>query len=149
MNKKFEEAINATPDVIGKYQRGLAALGCYSIKIEVENPKLIDGSLDIDNAVKSLYPEDARWDYAVSYNGKVYFIEVHPAMTSEVTKILKKLAWLKLWLQQHAPLIDEIKSETPYHWLQVSNCTILPTSPQYRRLAAAGLCPKRKCKLSV
>lgn len=27
MNKKFEEAINATPDVIGKYQRGLAALG--------------------------------------------------------------------------------------------------------------------------
>lgn len=27
MNKKFEEAINATPDVIGKYQRGLAAAG--------------------------------------------------------------------------------------------------------------------------
>lgn len=145
----FEEVINATPDVTGKYQKGLAALGSYSIKIEVEDSQLIDGSLDIDNTVKKLYPEDARWDYAVSYNGKVYFVEVHPAMTSEVTKILAKLAWLKQWLKQQAPLMDEIKAEVPYHWVQVSNCTILPTSPQYRRLAAAGLLPKRKCKLPV
>lgn len=145
----FEEAINATPDVTGKYQKGLAALGNYSTKIEIENSQLIDGSLDIDKTVKQLYPEDARWDYAVSYNGKVYFIEVHPAMTCEVTKILEKLAWLKQWLQQQAPLINKIKAEVPYHWGQASNCMILPTSPQYRRLAAAGLFPKRKCKLPI
>ena len=36
------------------------------------------------------------------------------AMTSEVTKILEKLAWLKQWLQQQAPLIDKIKAEVPY-----------------------------------
>lgn len=143
----FEEIVNATPDVTRKCQKGLTALGSYSTKIEVEDSQLIDGSLDIDSSVKKLYPEDARWDYAISYNGKVYFVEIHPAMTGEVTKILEKLAWLKQWLRQQAPLINKIKAEVPYHWVQVSNCTILSTSPQYRRLAAAGLFPKRKCKL--
>ena len=70
-------------------------------------------------------------------------------MTCEVTKILEKLVWLKQWLQQQAPLINKIKAEVPYHWVQASNCMILPTSPQYRRLAAAGLLPKRKCKLPI
>lgn len=67
------------------------------------------------------------------------------AMTSEVTKILEKLAWLKQWLQQQAPLIDKIKAEVPYSF-QLYDFT---PSPQYRWLAAAGLFPKRKCKLPI
>ena len=144
----FMLAVNATPDVMHKGKSGLSALGSDSGKVSPDDPRKVDGSLDIDESVKALYPEASRWDYAVSYDGKVHFIEVHPAATSEVNTVLKKLDWLKAWLRNQAPAIDGIKAENPYHWVYTSGYGISKGSPQYRRLAQVKLLPKAECILS-
>lgn len=144
----FVQAVDSTPDVAGKSKKGLSALGGNSTKIKATDTRKIDGSLDIDSSVEILYPEESRWDYGVSYNDKVYFVEVHPAMTNEVTTVLNKLAWLKQWLKNNAPEINKLKADDPYHWLQTANNLILPKTSQYRKLAESKLLPKKQLILS-
>lgn len=144
----FVQAVDSTPDVAGKSKKGLSALGGNSTKIKVTDARKVDGSLDIDCSVKKLYPEESRWDYGVSYNGKVYFVEVHPAMTNEVETVLKKLAWLKQWLKNQAPEISRLKADDPFHWIQTANNLILPKTSQYRKLAESKLLPKKQLILS-
>lgn len=138
----LRNATELTPDVKGHFCPGLQVLGKNSSKVKVTATKLIGGSLDIDSTVKQLYPEDARWDYAVEYEGKTYFIEVHPAFTGEVETIRKKLAWLKNWLQEKAPEINKIKSSNkPYNWVYTDTFAIAKTSRQYKAIAQLGLLP--------
>lgn len=90
----FAAAIAKTDDVKGCYQPGLKAIeGKYRSKVNVSGSA--DGSVDIDTCTKTQYPSDSRWDYVIGYNGKAYFIEVYSAETSEVSKVLQKLQWLK------------------------------------------------------
>lgn len=145
LNTAFVQAVDATLGVAGNTKKGLSALGANSTKVKPEDTRLVDGSLDIDSCVEKLYPESPRWDYAVSYNGKVYFIEVHPAMTNEVDTVLKKLGWLKQWLKTQALEIEKLKAENPYHWVQTADNQILSKTSQYRKLAEAKLLPKRQC----
>ena len=85
----FKEAIFATPLLKNAYKNGLQALGNYSNKVRPSDTKKCEGSVDIDAAVKGIYPNDSRWDYAIGYDGTTYFIEVHSAETSQVTPVLK------------------------------------------------------------
>lgn len=142
---KLAQAIEKTPDIKGHAQVGKNAIkGEYRSKIVVPNTKLLTCSVDIDNAVATLYPNENRWDYAIEYNKEVFFIEFHPAETSSVTVVLKKLEWLKEWLKKKAPKIDELKSAEhyPYYWIGSGSFNILKTSAQYRRLTEARLLPK-------
>lgn len=92
----FQAAVLATPEVEGCYQAGLKALKKdHRLKIAPANPSKCEGSLDIDACTLARYPDENRWDYAVAYDSKVYFVEVHPAETGEVSTILRKLQWLK------------------------------------------------------
>ncbi len=141
--KTFKEAVEATSDAASCFQSGLRALGNNSNKITVKNTSDLEGSLDIDTCTLSLYPQDNRWDYALSYKGVVFFVEVHTAKTIKVTEVEKKLRWLKDWLHSKAPEINKLKAKQPYHWVQTSNFDILRTSPQYKRLAQSGLLPKK------
>ena len=120
----FEEAVKATPDVSKGYRKGLEAFGEYKAKIKVPDSKKINGSLDIDAMTVNLYPDSYRWDYAISYDGEVFYIEVHSAITSEVSKMIKKLQWLKSWLVTKAPEINKLTTKTrqPYYWVQSSGC---------------------------
>lgn len=139
----FVNAVIATEDIQNCFQTGLKALGKYSTKIKVKEPKKICGSLDIDNCVKKKYPQDNRWDYAVCYDNEVYFVEVHTANTSEVNVVLRKLQWLKNWLNESAPEINRLKakSKTPFYWIQSNGNHILPNSPQAKAIALKGLRP--------
>ncbi len=138
----LHDAIEQTPDVKGHYCKGLQALEDDSSKIIVPQPRLIGGSLNIDKAVKGLYPDEARWDYALEYDGATYFVEVHPAFTGEVDKMKKKLAWLQNWLKTKAPEIDKLKSSRhPYAWVYTGTFAIMKTSKQYKQLAQMGLLP--------
>jgi len=102
----------------------------------------VDGSVDIDHAVESLYGDDPRWDYAIGYDGKICFVEIHPAYTSEVRKMISKLEWLKKWLKDKAPLLDDMQKISPaYIGIQSGRCAILPGSRQAKELAEAGLKP--------
>ena len=148
---QFEIAIDNTPDVMGGFQPGLKALSSNSSLIEVADTRLIDGSLDIDKKVQALYPNDNRWDYAISYNSKVCFVEVHPAETSQVTIMINKYNWLKSWLSNCAPDIYSLKKYEPsYVWVASGRNGLLRTSKEYRKLSVSGIHgPISKLKLTT
>jgi hypothetical protein len=143
----FKDAVQATPEIAANYKNGLSALGIYSAKIIVGNTKFLNGSIDIDSGTLDKYPNENRWDYAISYKNKVYFIEVHSAKTSEVKTVLKKLVWLKNWLNVKAPFINKLKAQKPYYWIQSKQFAIPKSSSQYRIAISAGLKPINKLEL--
>ncbi len=87
-----------------------------------------------------MHNNSPRWDYIVGYNEQAYFIEVHPASTSEVDNMIKKLDWLKKWLMENASAVYNMKGPNPFFWIASGKVSaILPTSKYGRRLAKAGL----------
>lgn len=146
----FKQAIEATPHVATGFRIGLTALGAHSSKISVSNTHHLQGSLDIDTFTTSRYPNSNRWDYAFAYKGEAFFIEVHSANSSEVRTVLRKLQWLKDWLNQHAPEINKLKAKKlpPFYWIQSKGFAIPKTSPQYRAAEGAGLKPISKLNLN-
>ncbi len=131
------------------YQSGLQALGKYSQKIVVVDTSKCEGSIDIDACTTAIYPNANRWDYALAYDSKVYFVEVHSAETSEVSVVLRKLQWLKDWLNEKAPKVRELKAEQPYYWIQSGKFSILKNSPQAKTIAQSGLRPIPKLILPI
>lgn len=142
----FKEAVEATPDVKKGYCEGIEAFGEYKSKIKVPEPSKIDGSLDIDGTTVKLYPTENRWDYALCYDSEVFYIEVHPAITCEVSKMIEKLKWLKSWLVYKAPKIKELttKARQPYYWVQTSKCNIPKHMRQYKIAVQNRILPMRE-----
>lgn len=101
-NNAFKYAITCTPDIKDGFRDGLQALGSNAKNVTPANSRKIDGSVDIDSCTHDLYPNESRWDYAIGYDGKAYFLEVHPANTSNVKEMVKKADWLKKWLSEKA-----------------------------------------------
>jgi len=146
--KTFKEAVDETPDLTNSYKFGLQAFGRHSEKIIVQETNRIDGSVNIDEVTKSKYPQESRWDYMFSYKNEVYFVEIHSAKTSEVKTVLKKLEWLKNWLNSKAKSVDSLKAKKPYHWIYSKKFDILSSSSQARLLSQNGLSlPKKELKL--
>ena len=143
----FKQAVEATPDVANGYRIGLSALGQYSDKINAANTRLLNGSVDIDACTTEKYPNENRWDYALAYSRKVYFVEVHSANTSQVSTVLRKLQWLKDWLNFSAPEINKLKAQQPYYWIMSNNNHILKGSSQARQISQACLKPISCLKL--
>lgn len=145
----FQKAVEGTPEISTAYRSGLQALkrsdrGAF----DVADTRLLDGSVDVDTAVQEKYPNENRWDYAIGYSGKVCYVELHPAYTSEVSTIEKKLKWLKTWLKEEAPLLDAIPKAIPaFVWAQTGKGAILPQSSQAKRLATLGIKVTRVHKL--
>lgn len=141
---RLKEAVDETPDVTGNHKKGLMALNDSDKKlIIVPDTRKIGGSLDIDSTTKRQYPNAARWDYAVEYDGETFFIEVHPASTTKLDVMLSKLEWLKRWLKTKAPRIDALKakSKPPFHWVHTGSSKIIKGSKQYKQLATHKLLP--------
>ena len=141
----FKKAIENTPLLKNAFEKGLKALGSNSSKVKPLDPSKCEGSVDIDTAVKSIYPNASRWDYAVGYNGKTYFIEVHTAKTDEVKSVLKKLQWLKDFLINDAPELN--KEPKSFHWIASNANHILPGSLQVRQLTLKGIKPVKELTL--
>lgn len=145
----FQKAVEGTPDISTAYRSGLQALKRSDRSaFDLADTRLLDGSVDIDTAVQEKYPNENRWDYAIGYSGKVCYVEVHPAYTSEVSVVENKLRWLKIWLKENAPLLDAIPKATPaFVWAQTGKGAILPRSSQARKLATMGIAVTPVCKL--
>lgn len=141
----FKTAIESTPLLKDAFKSGLKALGANSSKVKPTDTKKCEGSVDIDTAVRSVYPNDSRWDYAVGYDGVTHFIEVHSAKTDEVKPVLNKLKWLKEFLIEEAPNLN--KESKRFHWIASSGNHILPNSSQARQLAQAGITIVRQLTL--
>ena len=112
----------------------------------VKDARRLDGSLNIDEETKMLYPNESRWDYAIGYDGKVYYIEVHPANTSNVEEIIKKKLWLDKWLKEKAPSLSALKAGSPkFQWAATEAGVHVSAQSTYaRRLSQRGIeRPKR------
>ncbi len=146
---KFKEAVESTEHVKNCYQDGLRALGAHRNKVELSDTSCCEGSVGIDACVLTKFPINNRWDYTFSYKEEVFFVEVHSANTGEVSAVLKKLQWLKDWLNQHAPEINKLKakSKPAFYWLQSNGYHISKNSRQERLIVQEGLRPISKLKL--
>ena len=113
--------------------------------MKLKDKRKVDGSLNIDKETKLLYPNDPRWDYAVGYDGKVFFVEVHPANTSNISEMAKKKEWLKKWLISKAPLLNALPSGHPrFLWVATESGVHISNQASYKRkLAQLGFNPKR------
>ncbi|WP_008314814.1 hypothetical protein [Leptolyngbya sp. PCC 6406] len=133
----FRSAVQSTPSLQAALKPGLRALGSNSSKIKSNDPGKCEGSIDIDTTVRAQYPNSSRWDYALGYGGKTYFVEVHSAKTDEVSSVLNKLQWLKDFLVRDVPELN--KEPRSFHWIASGKVAILPSSSQARQLAQKGL----------
>lgn len=140
----FHTAVDKTPDISGAFMNGLAALKGNSNKIFPQNTRLIEGSVDIDSATAKLYPHDNRWDYVLGYDRKAYFVEVHPANSSNVREMLNKLAWLRNWLSKSARALNNIKADKAFIWIQTGKVSLPKNTPQYRAAVSHHLLPQQK-----
>lgn len=139
---RLQEAVKGIGGLDKHFEKGLGAVkGEYRNRITAEEPRFFNGSLDIDKAKSKTEPTANRWDYAIEYNGEVFFVEVHPGSTRDVSIILKKLKWLKQWLKNEAKAIDVLKTKraTPYFWIHTGGCKILQGSSTCKQLAQSGI----------
>lgn len=131
---------------IGAYKQGIQALKrADRQRVSLARPRDCHGSADIDHALEQAQPESARWDYVVAHGTKLHFIEVHPAMTSNVTEMQHKRRWLDYWLKSAA--IGKLEAKRCFHWIASGRVAILPTSRRARQLAESGLKPVRRLSL--
>ena len=138
-NNTFKAAVDKCRELTGSYKAGLTALGANSEAIKASDNSLIDGSVDIDSALKAIRPNEARWDFAVGYSGEAFFVEVHPADTKNVNEMVNKVVWLKNWLASVAPDLKKLHKRGCYHWIPSGRVKILKSSSQYKKIAVNNL----------
>ncbi|NUM72442.1 MAG: hypothetical protein HUU43_16480 [Ignavibacteriaceae bacterium] len=143
----FTDTVQMIPEISDYLSDGLRALGNNSRKINAADTRLINGSIDLDTSLRNSYPQANRWDYIIGYNNKAWFLEIHPATGKEVGVVLKKLAWLKNWLNMHAGGLNNLKASEPYHWVASDKMAIPTTSRHYRLAATNGIIPKKRLEL--
>jgi len=140
----FEKAVRKTPSIRDAYRRGLNALrGTDRAHIAVDDTRLLTGSVDLDTTLRSLYPNESRWDYGVAHKKRrqaerVYWIEIHPATNAtHIAEVESKFDWLNHWLANEGALLNSF--EKRFIWVSTGRTEFSPTSPHRRRLAAQGL----------
>ncbi len=133
----FEKAITEAAPL--QRRAGLQAIkrGEGKGQISGREPTRILGSVVIDDDCRGEHPNAARWDYVIGYNRSgsavAFFVEVHSAETSEVTKIADKLTWLKDFLED-GPQRSLAAFPREYHWVASGRINIPRHTPQFRML---------------
>lgn len=147
----FNNSVNNCDLIRNCLKVGLRAMGANSNFISVSNTSKLNGSINLDRCLfkQNIDLNSNRWDYIIGYNNMAYFIEVHPASTTEVPIILKKLEWLKIWLMNNASSLNEIKGHPAFHWAATGKISVLTNSRYAKQLAKAGIqMPKSRIIIS-
>jgi len=119
----FREAVDQTPEIAGRCQAGKQALERIDRpRITLRRPRLIRGSLHLEEALRDTHPSDPLWDYGIALVGKhrkeyAVWVEVHPANSLHVDPVLSKLAWLRKWLRDDAPRLEALTPKANFVWL--------------------------------
>jgi hypothetical protein len=130
----FERAIHAS-SARDCLRPGLSALENKDrAYLAATDTRKLNGSVYLENCL----PPDATWDYLIGYDGKAYCVEVHPASTSEIGRMLNKLQWLKGWLNYN----PEVKAKLAagcFIWVASGPVDLLPTVQKSKQLALSGI----------
>ena len=148
----FREAVEAAPHPVnGAYHPGKRALeNRHRNLVTCAEPRRLTGSIDLDSALRQepAHAQAPRWDYGLGYratNGpeRAVWIEVHSATTKEVSAVLRKLQWLRDWLNGNAEQLCQMTNLTcsniRFVWIASSGVKIPPNSPQARRLNQSAI----------
>ena len=139
----FKQKVQNTQEIKNCYQKGLQALREKDKdKIEAQNTRKLNGSVNIDECLKNKYPNASRWDYAIGYNNQTYFVEVHPAIPREIKELAKKLNWLKNW-KRNTPF----RNDNNFYWVASGKVGISSKSKYGKRIAELGIKLKGILKL--
>jgi hypothetical protein len=140
----FKEAVEATPNLAGRFQKGLHALRAQDRPhIEAENTRKLVGSVDVDSALQLVQPNANRWDFAIAYqhtnrgNEVIYWTELHTASDSEVKVVIKKAVWLRGWLKDDGSKMAAFECDIV--WISSGPTSFQLTGPQRKQMAQAGL----------
>jgi hypothetical protein len=139
----FEKAVRATPSVSAAYEKGLRALREVDRnRITCRDTRKITGSLNLDAALESTYPNAARWDYAIGLvhekgRDRICWVEVHPASSKHVREVINKFEWLKDWLQTEALRLRELPRE--FVWIASGRVYLPPGDMKRNLLAQKGI----------
>lgn len=146
LNKTLSNICKGNPYLENFFANGLGALKKNERKsVKVPDTSMLCGSVDLDNAAKEMFPHENRWDYALEYDGTIFFIEIHPASTSEIDCIVKKVDFVTKWLKEHAPEILALPLKNnqvrQFYWVSSGNTDlrITPKSQQARKLALRNI----------
>lgn len=142
----FREAVNATEELSGAYCPGIHALPeADRNRLECAQTRRLTGSVNLENNLRNQYPDDPIWDYGVGWqtggrNDCAIWIEVNPASSGHIGAVIKKIKWLKGWLQTSAPALSSITRGTDgCVWIASGRVLLQRSSRQARELAAAGV----------
>ncbi|MCM1070860.1 MAG: hypothetical protein NC210_03820 [[Clostridium] fimetarium] len=147
-SKPLADACDSAQALKEFFSAGLGAMKKIERKsIKVPDTALIGGSVALDEAAKESFPQSNRWDYAIEYDGHTFFIEIHPAATSEIDCVIQKAIFANKWLKDNAPeLLKLPKKENgarSFYWVSSGNTDIrvTPGSPQAKKLALHHIKP--------
>ncbi|MDO4859074.1 MAG: hypothetical protein Q4A17_14150 [Thermoguttaceae bacterium] len=118
-NNSFETIISS----LGlSYYPGLQALSKPDKKrVTAQDTEKLSGSVPLDEDLKKSFPEDNRWDYVVAYDPErresLYFIEIHPASSSDIKTVVAKKKWLDRWLAASGKVLKDYSSHVKYYWI--------------------------------
>lgn len=153
----FKDAVSEAPaPVAAAFRPGLQALGADSHVLSCDDTRRLTGSIDLDASLAESCPEAPRWDYGIGVRAgsleRAVWLEVHTATTTEVGRVLAKLAWLKKWLKENAPALEHLtkRGSPAFFWAATeAGVHIYSGTPQARQLRLAGLdLPRRVLKVS-
>lgn len=140
----FRRAVGLTPHLQNALRPGLQALRAQDRPhVAPEDPRLLQGSVDVDSALQRRQPNANRWDFAIGYRHAnrqkdfIYWVEVHTAADKQVKVVLRKLNWLRSWLQGDGNPLDQFDRE--FVWVSSGATTFTPDAPQSKQLAQSGL----------
>ncbi len=133
----FRTAINSAEHL--KYEAGLLAIrrGEGKGQIRAEDPGKVLGSCNMDLDCRSAFPNANRWDYVIGYDRHheaiAFYVEVHSAISNQVSQMAKKLDWLNAFLLRDTNTkLQRLQRE--YHWVASGRVRIPRHTPQYRAL---------------
>lgn len=157
----FKNAVREAPSPVDKaYCRGKQGLKKEHRKlVTCSETRRITGSIDLDSALagESRFANDTRWDYGLGYvaidrREQAIWVEVHSATTGEVSKVLRKLQWLRDWLAEHAEHLNQLtllaKGDIRFVWVASGGSVrITANSKEARQLSTKGISVKKYLEL--
>jgi hypothetical protein len=158
----FQQAVAAAPEPVSRsFREGKQALKReHRGRVICGNSRRFSGSIDLEGALSrsKAHANENLWDYGLGlvlsgHAERAIWVEVHPACTSEVEKVVRKLQWLRKWLREEAQELNKITNSREgrnFFWVATkAGVHIQRNSPQYRRLRLAGLdSPQRTLRVS-
>jgi hypothetical protein len=138
----FRSAVEEVDALRDAWRPGLRALrGAHRTLLDATEASLT-GSIDLDTALARQLPNDSRWDYGVGLeqsdaSERVVWMEVHPAHTSNVLEVLRKLTWLKSWLRSNAGALDALPAR--FVWIASRGNHVRPVGREARLLSSSGI----------